>query len=170
MKIFNLNHDTLNFNFEYNSNETELLSQLFANSSNITIENIRRIALWKLDRILNISDEIIQDLHKIAEDKSIRLTSELSLNTITALVNSEGVGFPMASTILKFIRPDIYPIMDVRAYRALYGKKIYYNQYSLDKYLNYTKQIYVIAQTLKINLNTVDEQLYMFDKIYNGKI
>lgn len=98
------------------------------------------------------------------------ISSELSVVTIEKLIQSDGIGFPMATTILKFIRPDIYPIIDIRAYRALYGKKISYSQYSITKYIDYSKKIYTIAKQLKLPLKNIDEQLYKFDKVKNGKI
>ena len=76
----------------------------------------------------------------------------------------------MASSILKFLRPDIFPIIDVRAYRAIYGKKIYSSQNTIEKYIDYVKKINVISKSLDIDLNEVDEQLYCFDKEHNGKI
>lgn len=75
---------------------------------------------------------------------------------------------PLASTILKFLRPDVFPIIDVRAYRALFDKKIY--TYTYDKYIEYCKEIYKIRDIKGIKLSEVDEQLYMFDKDKNGKI
>ena len=58
----------------------------------------------------------------------------------------------------------------MRAYRALYGKKIYYGQYSLEIYINYAKRIYAIRDKFNLPLSEVDERLYEFDKKYNGKI
>ena len=76
----------------------------------------------------------------------------------------------MASSILKFIRPDIFPIIDVRAYRALTGKKIYSSQYNIDLYVKYVEQLKEYADKLNRPLSEMDEQLYEFDKEHNGKI
>jgi len=45
----------------------------------------------------------------------------------------------------RFIKPDIFPIIDVRAYRALTGKKPYYATYSYDEYVKYTKELMRLA-------------------------
>jgi hypothetical protein len=61
-------------------------------------------------------------------------------------------------------------MIDVRAYRALYGKKISSNQYSIELYTSYVKETYKIAKKFNIKLDEIDEQLYKFDKEENGKI
>ena len=170
MKIFNVDCDQLKFQFEYNPIETQKLSNAMNKKQDITVDDLRRIALWKLDRVLEVNDETIQNLQTIANSDNIKFNSSFSKETIEMLVNSDGIGFPMASAILKFIRPDIYPIIDVRAYRALYGKKISYSQYTLSKYLDYCEKIYEISKYMNLKINEVDEQLYMFDKTHNGKI
>ena len=170
IKTFNIETHPLNYEFNYNPTETHSLQTQIKNNQNITIDDIRRIALWKLDRVLEVSDKTIFKLQKIATIANLKLEDSLVIDVIKSLTESNGIGFPMASAILKFIRPDIFPIIDVRAYRALYGKKIYSSQYSFDKYIEYTKDITEISNLLNISLSQIDEQLYCFDKEYNGKI
>lgn len=170
MKIFDIDSDVLDFDFLYNPEETTFLQEQMRGKSDVSIDDIRRMALWKLDRIIDVSNETLECLHKISNDESISIQSELVFETIKRLINSNGIGFPMASAILKFLRPDIFPIIDVRAYRAVYGKKIYSSQYSIEKYIDYVKKIYEISEKLQIELKEVDEQLYCYDKKYNGKI
>ncbi len=170
MKTFDIHSDSLNYDFSYNPDETKFLQKNIKNKKNITVDDIRRIALWKLDRVLDVSEETISNLQKIAVQKDIILKSDLVLSTLNMLTSSNGIGFPMASAILKFIRPDIFPIIDVRAYRTIYGKKIYSSQYTIEKYIAYVEKIYEISKSLNIELSQVDEQLYCFDKEHNGKI
>lgn len=170
MKTFDIHNDSLNYHFSYNPDETKFLQTNMKNKKDITVDDIRRISLWKLDRVLDVSDETISNLKKIAVQNDITIKSNLALSTLNMLTNSNGIGFPMASAILKFIRPDIFPIIDVRAYRALYGKKIYSSQYTIEKYIDYVEKIYEISKSLQIELYQIDEQLYCFDKEHNGKI
>lgn len=170
METFDLNNDSLNYNFSYNPEETKKLQSIMQNKNDISVEDLRRIVLWKLDRVLDVSEETITYLQKIATDTKLNIQSNLVSQTLELLTNSNGIGFPMASSILKFIRPDIFPIIDVRAYRALYGKKIYSTQYTVQKYLAYVEKVYQISDKLNIKLYKVDEQLYCFDKEHNGKI
>ena len=170
IKTFDLNKNSLKFNFDYNLHETDYLNKKMNNNTKLNIEDIRRIALWKLDRIINIPDEVMEDLRKIADEESLDIKDNKTQETIEKLLSCEGVGFPMASTILKFIRPDIFPIIDIRAYRAIFGVKLYSSQYSIEKYVKYVEEIYNIRDCLKIDLPLIDQQLYCFDKKFNGKI
>lgn len=170
MKTFDVDSDVLDYDFLYNPEETAFLQKHMKDKSDLSLDDIRRMALWKLDRVIDVSDETLEHLHKVAKDDSITIQSELVFDTLKRLTNSSGIGFPMASAILKFLRPDIFPIIDVRAYRALYGKKIYSSQYSIEKYIDYVKKLYEISEKLQIELKDVDEQLYCYDKKYNGKI
>ncbi|HEV2295662.1 MAG TPA: hypothetical protein VGR35_17575 [Tepidisphaeraceae bacterium] len=80
----------------------------------------------------------------------------------------------MASTILKFLRPDIFPIIDVRAYRAVYGKKLHWRPDSvkrnIDLYLGYASDVERISNATGRPLREIDEQLYCFDLAHNGRI
>lgn len=76
----------------------------------------------------------------------------------------------MASATLKFLRPGVFPIIDVRAYRALTGTKPYYGTYTYEKYRDYTIELQKIAKEVSRPLREIDEQLYCFDEEQNGAI
>ena len=174
MRKFDITKDKLEFYFDYNQEETNNIKEIFSNikenKKHLTDCDLRRIVLWKINRILNISDDLIERLEKLAKLKNVNIYDENIKQIIIDLVNSEWIGFPISSAILKFVQPDVFPIIDVRAYRALFWKKIYYNQYSIDIYYNYIEKIYSIRNKLNIPLEKIDEQLYEFDKKYNGRI
>jgi endonuclease III len=170
MRLFNIRDDQLNYQFDYNNNETDELNKSINHNQEITINDLRRIALWKLDRILNVPDELIQRLQDMVRISDINIDDIKVKELIEDLLDCPGIGMPMASSILKFLRPDVFPIIDVRAYRALYGSKLYYGSYNYARYREYVVKIYEIRDSLGINLSEVDQQLYCFDKNYNGKI
>ncbi|CEN55522.1 hypothetical protein [Candidatus Methylopumilus turicensis] len=170
LRVFNIKTDKLNFDFSFNPDETFNCHEQLNYNPSLGMDDIRRVALWKLNRVINIPEDLLKNLSKLATNKSLHFSDETSRSIISALIECDGVGFPMASSILKFIRPDIYPIIDVRAYRALNGKKISYGQYSLNLYLDYIDEITKISTSLNIPLREVDEQLYCFDKTFNEKI
>ncbi len=173
MKKFDINKDKLNYEFNYNSEETKKLKELFfkiRQDKTLSTNNLRRVALWKIDRVLDIPNELLQKLDELGKTIKISIYDEKVKNIINELIICSGIGLPMASVILKFLRPDIFPIIDIRAYRAIFGKKIYYAQYSVDIYYQYAKEIYLIRDKLKLPLDKIDEQLYEFDKVHNGKI
>lgn len=169
-KQFDFKSEELNFNFVYNPQETEDLHLHLNGNSAVNINDLRRVFLWKSNRVLDISVETLDLLNTLAASKDLTLGDDLTKTVLEELVLSQGIGFPMASAILKFIRPDIFPIIDVRAYRALTGKKPYYSTYSYEKYIDYAKQLTAIAAHLNRELRQIDEQLYCYDEKHNGKI
>jgi hypothetical protein len=72
--------------------------------------------------------------------------------------------------VAEVLRPDVFPIIDVRAYRALCGRKIYPASYKLDLYLAYAVKVEALAKSTGLPLHEVDEQLYRFDQEHNGGI
>jgi thermostable 8-oxoguanine DNA glycosylase len=168
--VFSPATDHLNYEFSYNPDETDFLKSSMKRRAKISIDDLRRIALWKLDRVLNVPAETLQLLASIAATKGSKEGAVVSKKAIMSLVACEGVGYPMASAFLKFLRPDLFPIIDVRAYRALTGTKLRYDQYNLDLYLAYIQKIREIASATGRPFSEVDEQLYCFDKEHNGEI
>jgi thermostable 8-oxoguanine DNA glycosylase len=172
IRQFDAATDALNFQYDYNEGETTLLKPLANRNAQVDLDLLRRIALWKLDRVLAVSTETIQKLRALATDGNLRVDSQETRRLLEELLACPGIGLPMASTILKFLRPDVFPIIDVRAYRALYGKKPYFSQSqepkNIECYIQYAADIRNIALKLKRSLSEIDEQLYEFDKKHNG--
>lgn len=166
--------DTLDFPYNYNEKETKLLNEAANRNGRVDIDMLRRIALWKLDRVLDVPSKTIKKLQSLATQDDLRVDSGDTRSLIEELIECPGIGLPMASTILKFLRPDVFPIIDVRACRALYGRKVYFNQSSAERnvefYVSYAVDIQRISQNLKRPLREIDEQLYEFDKKRNGTI
>jgi len=169
-KKFDVGTDKLDFSFSYNNAETALLRKELAGNVNVDINDLRRVSLWKLDRVLEVTEETLECLRKVAAAEDLSVDATLSKRAVEMLVDSQGVGFPMASAMLKFLRPDVFPIIDVRAYRALTGTKPYYSTYTLTRYIAYAKELANIASRLGRPLSDIDEQLYCFDAKHNGKI
>lgn len=163
-------NDDLSFTFSYNDKETTELHAKLNGCTSISESDLQRVSLWKSDRALSVSEETLVKLNELSANKNISLKDPLVKEVIEKLVLSQGIGFPMASAILKFINPEVFPIIDVRAYRALTGKKPYYATYSYEKYIEYAEQLTKIAIALKRPLREIDEQLYCFDQKNNGKI
>jgi thermostable 8-oxoguanine DNA glycosylase len=167
---FDLKNDQLNYTFTYNDEETKALHERLNGASTITIDDLRRVSLWKSGRVMSVSEETLKKLVELSKNKNVKIDDALVKDVLERLVLSQGIGFPMASAILKFINPDVFPIIDVRAYRALTGKKPYYGTYSYNKYIEYVNDLAKIARETKRPLREIDEQLYCFDDKHNGKI
>lgn len=169
-KKYNAESDILNFSFSYNDKETAELHAKLNASSSITEDDLRRVSLWKSNRVLSVSKNTLDKLNELSAKSEVNLRDDLVKELIENLVISQGIGFPMASAILKFIKPSVFPIIDVRAYRALTGKKPYYATYTYEKYLEYAEELTCLSIKLKRPLSEIDEQLYCYDKTYNGEV
>jgi hypothetical protein len=169
-RTFDKHNEALDFTFSYNDEETAALHAQLNNSSAITENELRRVSLWKSNRVLSVPPATLGKLNALATIPNISLKDPLVKDVIDQLVLAQGIGFPMASSILKFIRPDLFPIIDVRAYRALTGTKPYYGTYSYKKYIAYAEQLTDLARQLNRPLREIDEQLYCYDEKHNGKI
>ncbi len=166
--------DALDFDIDYNNAETTAIHALANHNAQVDINLLRRMSLWKLDRILDVPGETIKRLQAIATDPRLHTGAAEVRELITELVECAGIAMPMASTILKFLRPDVFPIIDVRAYRALYGRKLYWRQgaveRNIDLYLAYASEVRRISKATGRPLRDIDEQLYCFDQEHNGRI
>lgn len=83
---------------------------------------------------------------------------------------------PMASTVLHFYFPHVYPIIDQRAYRELYG--VEYPQYinkldaMVDIYVKYIEDTnkYQKENCPEIPFEKIDKILYQLDKEKGYKV
>ena len=134
---------------------------------------INDIVLWKVNRYVKVSDDVLE---QIAELKVlIAGNHRKSKKEIAALMELDGVDLPMASTILRFINPKVFQIIDRHAYRAVYGKK--YPLYpstpkerKISVYFDYIDQLIILCVTKGLTFTTIDRALYVFDKKNNGKL
>jgi thermostable 8-oxoguanine DNA glycosylase len=167
---YDMSAEPLNFKFEYNPEETAALHMKLNGATAITADDLRQVSLWKSDRTLNVSDETLAKLAELSAKTHVTIDDPIVKEVLEMLVDSQGIGLPMASSILKFINPKVFPIIDVRAYRALTGTKAHQRTYTVDNYIAYTKQLTAIAAKWNRPLRDIDEQLYCFDKKHNKKI
>lgn len=84
---------------------------------------------------------------------------------LSILIELEGIGVPVGSTILHFIYPLIFPIMDARVTDVLYDfgylkAKIK----SINNYSKYHKVILDIESQSKYSLREIDRALFAYDK------
>ncbi len=174
VRQFDAQTDKLDFPYDYNLAETVSLHALANHNGHVDIDLLRRISLWKLNRILDVPEETMKRLQALATDADLQAGAAEVRELIGQLVECAGIGMPMASTILKFLRPDVFPIIDVRAYRALYGKKLYWPRDSvernIDRYLAYVSDVEALSKATGRPLRDIDEQLYCFDRKHNGAI
>ena len=83
---------------------------------------------------------------------------------ISALITS-GIGTPVASTILHFMYPDRFPIMDVRTVEVLHkAGYIGWKSRELKNYLEFTRVLRTIGGETQSSLREVDRALFTYHK------
>lgn len=155
--------------YNYQPALTEKLDNL--KNGIIDEKTLLEIFLWKTDRY--------PDLDKIDFIKLNSLNSTKPENfreceeVLRDLISIKGFGLAMASTILRFRNPQVFPIIDRRAYRVLMDddKLSIHHATSIDKqidiYFNYVEKVHQFVKEKGVDLSIVDRVLYIFDKEAN---
>lgn len=136
---------------------------------------INMIILWKTNRQANLDPSIFKKLLDISKIKINSLCNgEKDVinqvgDLIVSLVNTKGIRLPMASSILHFYNPDVFPIIDQRAYRELYKKDApNFTNVEPRIYLDYIKECYKYwgknCKNCGIKFSDIDKVLYQLDK------
>lgn len=162
------------YNYESDQNIKTRISELNKESFSDNKDAINEIVLWKLNRSVHISDDTISLLNSLYYlNNPQELLKDNSVHKlISELLASKGIQLPMASTILHFYYPNIFPIIDQRAYRELFGEDLpKYNDKNRNRkytelYLNYAIKCYQfnLHECPDISFNYIDKILYQLDK------
>ena len=76
-KKYNHEDDSLDYDFSYNDEETQALHERINNNPEISINDLRRISLWKIDRVLGVSDETLEKLQSLASQEIVSIDDQL---------------------------------------------------------------------------------------------
>ncbi len=154
--------------------QPELTSYLNELDTDFDQDMINQIVLWKINRYAKIDNSTLQLINKIKKTDrvlNIELTGEILLKLLCK--EQKGIRLPLASTILRFRNRHIYPIIDQRAYRFVYGKELKYSLTDLNKqimiYLDYISDVKKICEELGIEFYHADSFLYTMDRNYNSE-
>lgn len=158
---------------KYTYDKGSELKDKIQKSNKCDLNIINEIVLWKLNRRVEINDQTmkkldnIKTLNNIADDKIEEL--------LNALIESNGIGLPMASTILHFFNPKLFPIFDQRAYRVIYKKQVNKSEYTAELYLDYLNKCKGYYKDNKLNnagisFKDLDKYLYQLDKEIGNKV
>lgn len=142
---------------------------------------INEIVLWKLSRTVEISNSTIDKIHSLShllQNPLDAVDSEEVKTLLFELLDSKGVKIAMASTILHFFYPLVFPIIDQRAFRELTGGNMP-EFYTKDKnlkyvalYLHYIENCYEYNMEIfpEAGFECIDKILYQLDKEKSNKV
>lgn len=102
--------------YSYQPSATNKLDQL--DIDDFDLSALHEIVLWKLNRFPSITEETINLLKSSLKDLKPKEHRQAE-NAIRALLNCHGIALPMASTILRFLKPDVFQIIDDRVFRVI---------------------------------------------------
>lgn len=161
--------------YDYQSELTEKLDKL--KPSDFNREKLYEIVLWKLNRFPQIEDALLLKIQGLSE-----LSSEShrkSKTVLEELLSCHGIRLPMASTILRFINPKVFQIIDDRVFRvlSLEGKMPVkppkvdkeYLRKCCDVYFNYLDELHKVCN-LSLPFEESDRILYLLDIKLGNKI
>ena len=134
-------------------------------------DHFRDIAMWKTPRGKHHYEANSAPFVRQVTDQAFLASDErLRLHILMAL---DGVGAPVASTLLHFAFPDVYPILDVRALTTLGKAGLWHGTDARGStpadWLKYTRLMRRLAKKLQVDLRTLDKALWAFDK-YEGEV
>ncbi|MGN6866850.1 MAG: hypothetical protein ACTHMY_00445 [Solirubrobacteraceae bacterium] len=98
----------------------------------------------------------------VADATGRALSANDEATRISALLELAGVGVPTASTLLYFVHPEDYPILDVRALESL-GVKAR-SVYPVGFWLAYLGACRTIAGRAGVTIRTLDKALWQHSK------
>lgn len=132
------------------------LEDKFKDKKNITESDIYEIMLWKLSRFPNydekpVGKEITDIFDKLKKCESINNQNKKFIKEdIEKLLKVKGFQLPIISTILFFINPDVFQIIDIRANRIVMGNSSEYSKdyknNSVDYYLKYLEKLHELEE------------------------
>lgn len=105
--------------YKYQPDLTGRLDKL--EDTEFTQNLINEIVLWKVNRYVSLTPELLQDIGQLRRLKPNEHRKGESV--LMALLECRGVDLAMASTILRFRNPAVFQIVDRHAFRAIYGSE-----------------------------------------------
>jgi len=140
------------------------ISNELKESGNISNDTFVRILDWKAPRVKGI---VRLDEFKVYAKTIGQALQAPEDRKLEILVGLYGIGVPVGSTILHFIYPDLFPIMDIRTAETLhYAERIESKQRDLKRYTPFRSVILDIRQKHpRWSLRQIDRTLFAYHKI-----
>ena len=170
---------------KYKYNSVDSILKRIDNSEDNDIDEleniVNEIVLWKLNRMVFIDDDVLKELKMISNINSPSDAIGIDLNRtkrlVRGLIKSKGVKLPMASSLMHFFNPNVFPIFDQRAYRVIYLANYNANnnvENNIDLYVDYLKKCIAYYNKNQLDkffpFSEIDKYLYQLDKEIGNKV
>ncbi len=170
--------------YEYQPIMTEILKEIEP-AEVFDQARINEIVLWKVNRYAELAKDALEAVDAVKALVHGEHKTEIAKKAMGALLRAGGVDLPMASTILRFRNPEVFQIIDKRAYRTAMGDELVlsvktksvkpepirrYINNRLDIYETYLEKLIEIEGITGIAFKDMDRALYVYDKKINGAL
>ena len=134
-----------------------------ATTARFNFSTIVQVVDWKASRIKGLMDFTCPEKYcafvRLAYDTANRRTK------LWILTSLEGWGIPMASTMLHFLHPNRFPIVDYRVLQVLRDRTGFIANRDTEKgYWRYYSEIHYIMRTTGCRMREIDRALWAFHK------
>ncbi len=153
---------------KYEQQYNELKDQVkieISTSKTLKEETFQEIYKWKTR---NRSQKHLDPNRKIYTEAISKLVNELDIEKKIEIIEElDGIRFPVASTVLHFIYPEDFPIIDVRTVKALWDKGMFKTKPgdNIKDYMIYREKIMKIRDTCKdFSLREIDRALFTYNE------
>lgn len=124
---------------------------------------------WKLESLPDAFSDFGDNSDDEIEDAIHQATQRTTISgKLEALRTLNGIEIPVASSILVFMNPDRYTVLDKRAWTALYDIGYVYDRGfdndSIEDYLVYLGTCRALACEYDVDLRTLDRVLWVMGK------
>jgi len=147
------------------------LTKLLDNHNGVIDQNfINNVVLWKVNRYAEVDHET-QTLLQTVKNSPTRSNPNIRL-TLHKLLKTKGIKLAMATTILRFIKPSLFQLIDQRVYRVMYGYELkipYNNDAKIDLYFKYLDDLELLCKQYMVKWEEADRYFYKLDQILNKK-
>jgi hypothetical protein len=115
------------------------------------------VVRWKSPRSVGLAERNSSVKIESTSRRAIGTSDERE--RMNALLELEGVGVPVASALLHFAVPELYPILDFRALESL-GDNRRRTHYTVDFWIDYLDRCQALADRAGVSIRQLDKALW----------
>lgn len=158
LKYNEIHKNRISENYHNKENDAIIAMNAAMECGKMNVYHLSKVAIWKSGRVVGRCKKNTEEEVEKISLVSFSATSERL--RIGSLMFLQGVGWPMASSILHFAFPNLYPILDFRAMNTVGGPARY--NYSL--WEDYTNLCRRTARGHGVTMRELDKALWSADK------
>jgi len=127
--------------------------------------NFRDVCRWKSPRAIKHYEENDEsEIVEVTTRAFDKLDDRLTIHILKVL---KGVNIPVASTLLHFAYPGLYPIFDIRVRTSLKEFGLWKREVSdagIEAWLDYLKIMRPLIKKLAVQMRELEKALWQYDK------